>query len=137
VATASYAWQALELDLTVADEADDPGGRIDRVLAATSRPERRIVQLTLTGAVGLADRVAMEAALARWQGELCHLEVRDETVTEPSEGDLLRLGDAPVIGRAARELMGLAREGAPEERAAAALALRLLYVESSRLGGAR
>jgi hypothetical protein len=134
--TASYAWQEFVVDLTASGPEDDPARRIDRVLAAADRPERRIVQLTLGGVVDLAGRVAAEAAVRRWQSELCHLEVKDELVAEPSERDLLSLGDAPVIGRVARELLDLAREGSLDERATAALALRFLYAESGRLEGA-
>ncbi|MEK0082132.1 metallophosphoesterase family protein [Benzoatithermus flavus] len=130
---ASYVWQDLVVDLTATDAGDDPAGRIDRALTTTSRPERRIVRLTLRGAVDLAGRLAVEAALERWRGELCHLELEDELVAEPSERDLLQLGDAPVIGRAARELSSLVRAGDAEERTAAALALRFLYLEAGRL----
>jgi DNA repair exonuclease SbcCD nuclease subunit len=131
--TASYAWQEIAVDLTVSGGDDPPEARIDRALAATVRPEKRIVQLTLTGTLGLAARVAVEAAVERWRGELCHLELKDELVAEPGERDLAGLRDAPVVGRAARELLALAQDGEPGERAAAALALRLLYVEHSRL----
>lgn len=134
--TACYAWQELTVDLTAAADENEAVARIDRVLASNRRPERRIVQLCLTGAVDLAVRAAVEAAVERWRGELCHLEVRDGLLAEPSERDLVSLGDAPVVGQAARELLALSRSGEAEARAVASLALRLLYMENARLEGA-
>jgi hypothetical protein len=79
-------------------------------------------------------RAAVEAVIDRWRGELCHLEVDDGgLVAEPSERDLARLGETPVVERVAAELAELAREGAAGDRAVAALALRLLYLEHARL----
>ena len=54
-------------------------------------------------------------------------------MAEPSERDLLSLGESPVIGTVARELVALAA-GEPGQRDVASLALRLLYLEHRRLG---
>ena len=80
--------------------------------------EHALVQLTLTGAVDLATRAALEAHLERWSGELCHLEVRDQLLAEPSESDLLDLAGSPVVGTVARELAELAAAD-PAQREAA------------------
>ena len=101
--------------------------------AGVTAPERGVVQLTLTGVLDLESRAALETTLDRWAGELCHLEVRDELVAEPSESDLLSLGESPVIGTVARELVALAA-GEPGQRDVASLALRLLYLEHRRRG---
>jgi DNA repair exonuclease SbcCD nuclease subunit len=130
--TARHQWRQLRLDLT---GATDVRAALERILAEAGGLERAIVQLTLTGAVDLEARAAVQTVLARWEGEFCHLEVRDELAAEPSERDLMGLADAPVIGVVAGELAGLARGSDLDERTVASLALRLLYLEHRRLGG--
>ena len=66
-----------DLDLT---GAADPDRRLDRAVRRAGRSSARVVQLTLAGVVDLAARAALDAALARWAGEFCHLDVRDELV---------------------------------------------------------
>ena len=104
--TARHAWRQLE-------PRPHRGRRSQGGAGPTARRgcaglERAVVQLTLTGVLDLEARAALEAALGRWAGELCHLEVRDELMAEPSERDLLSLGESPVIGAVARELAALA-----------------------------
>ena len=131
LATARHAWHQLRLDLTGSAE---PAVLLDRLLAEAGPMTRAVVQLTLAGSIDLAARAALEAALRRWEGEVCHLAVRDELVDAPSERDLLSLGDAPMIGAVAAELAALAAGADAERRAVAAMALRLLHREHRRLG---
>ena len=84
----------------------------------------------------LAARARLALALERWSGEFCHLDVRDELLAEPSERDLLSLGESPVLGAVARELAELAATD-DRHREVASLALRLLYLEHHRLGQGR
>jgi DNA repair exonuclease SbcCD nuclease subunit len=130
LATGRHTWRQLRWDLT---GADDPKAAVDRLLGDAAGAERALVQLTLKGVVDIAGRVALDAALERWRGEFCHLEIREELLAEPSEADLLSLGGSPVIGNAARELAALAAKD-PAQRDVASLALRLLYLEHHRLG---
>jgi hypothetical protein len=127
--TARHAWRQVDLDLT---GAVDSRAALDGALAGIATAERAVVQLTMTGAVDLAARASLEQALDRWSGEFCHLEVRDQLVAEPSERDLLGLGESPVIGGVARELAALAARDA-SQREVASLALRLLYLEHQRM----
>jgi hypothetical protein len=106
---------------------------LDDLRTGTAGLEHALVQLTLTGAVDLATRAALETHLERWSGELCHLEVRDQLLAGPSESDLLDLAGSPVVGTVARELADLAAAD-PAQREAAKLALRLLFIEHHRLG---
>ena len=128
--TARHAWRQLELDLTV---AADPKAALDQMMAGVPGPERAVVQLTLTGVLDLEARMGLELALGRWAGELCHLEICDQLLAEPSERDLLSLGESPVIGAVAGELAALAGQGDAGQREVAALALRLLHLEHRRL----
>jgi DNA repair exonuclease SbcCD nuclease subunit len=132
LATARHQWRQLRLDLT---GSADPNAAMDRLFADAGRLDRAIVQVTLAGVVDLETRAALEAALVRWSGEFCHLEIRDDLVAEPSERDLVGLADAPVTGTVAGELARLAHSSDLDERAVALLALRLLYLEHRRLGG--
>lgn len=127
--TARHAWRQVDLDLT---GAVDARAALDGALAGIATAERAVVQLTMTGAVDLAARASLEQALDRWSGEFCHLEVRDQLVAEPSERDLLALGESPVIGGVARELAALGARDA-SQREVASLALRLLYLEHQRM----
>ena len=128
--TGRHGWRQLELDLT---GISDAGPALEGLLADAAGLEHALVQLTLTGVIDLAGRAALEAALERLAGELCHLEVRDRLLAEPSERDLLTLAGSPVVGSVARELAALAA-GDPGQREVATLALRLLYLEHHRLG---
>jgi DNA repair exonuclease SbcCD nuclease subunit len=128
--TARHVWRQLALDLT---GASDPKAEVDRLFAGAGRLERALVQLTVSGAVDLAVRAELDAVLARWEGEVCHLEVRDELVAAPGERDLVAMGDSPVVGAVARELAALAAGSDAAEREVAALALRLLHREHRRL----
>lgn len=132
LATARHGWRQLDLDLT---GVTDPKPALDALLARATGMEHALVQLTLTGVVDLAGRAALEAALERLAGEVCHLEMRDRLLAEPSERDLLALAGSPVVGTVARELAALAA-GDPGQRGIATLALRLLYLEHHRLGSA-
>ena len=130
LATGRHAWRQLRCDLT---GADDPKAALDHLLGSATGQERALVQLTLEGVIGLEARVALDTALERWRGELCHLELRDGLVAEPRDRDLLRLGGTPMIAEVARELAELAARDAAQ-RDVASLALRLLYLEHTRLG---
>ena len=130
LATGRHGWRQLELDLT---GISDAGAALEGLLADAAGLEHALVQLTLTGVIDLAGRAALEAALERLAGELCHLEVRDRLLAEPSERDLLTLAGSTVVGSVARELAALAA-GDPGQREVATLALRLLYLEHHRLG---
>jgi Calcineurin-like phosphoesterase len=128
--TARHDWRQLDLDLS---GVADPRAVLDGMRTGTAGLEHALVQLTLTGAVDLATRAALETHLERWSGELCHLEVRDQLLAEPSESDLLDLAGSPVVGTVAREIADLAAAD-PAQREAAKLALRLLFIEHHRLG---
>jgi DNA repair exonuclease SbcCD nuclease subunit len=132
--TARHVWRQLALDLT---GAGDPRAEVDRLFAGAGRLERAIVQLTVGGVVDLAARAELESALARWEGEVCHLEVRDAALlAAPGERDLIAMGHSPVVGMVARELAAFAAAGDAADREVAALALRLLYREHRRLDAA-
>jgi DNA repair exonuclease SbcCD nuclease subunit len=132
LATARHGWRQLDLDLT---GVTDLTSAVEGLLADATGREHALVQLTMTGVIDLAGRTAVEAALERLAAEVCHLELRDRLLAEPSERDLLALAGSAVVGTVARELAALAAED-PAQREIAALALRLLYLEHHRLGSA-
>ena len=132
LATARHVWRQLDLDLT---GVTDLTAAVEGLLADATGREHALVQLTMTGVIDLAGRTALEAALERLAAEVCHLELRDRLLAEPSERDLLALAGSAVVGRVARELAALAADD-PAQREIAALALRLLYLEHHRLGSA-
>ncbi|MFO1035572.1 MAG: DNA repair exonuclease [Geminicoccaceae bacterium] len=127
--TLRHRWHQLTLDLTA---VGDPNQALDQLFAEVAPRERAIVELTLEGVIDLSGRAELEPVLARWAGEVCHLEVCDDLLAAPSERDLDRLGSSPAVGTVASDLADKAKAGDP----VAALALRLLYVEHTRAGGA-
>jgi DNA repair exonuclease SbcCD nuclease subunit len=132
LATARHGWRQLDLDLT---GVTDLASAVEGLLADAAGREHALVQLTMTGVIDLAGRTAVEAALERLAAEVCHLELRDRLLAEPSERDFLALAGSAVVGTVARELAALAADD-PAQREIAALALRLLYLEHHRLGPA-
>lgn len=134
IATASHRWLTAALDLTGLDAAEIAG-----TLAALVDRERHatLLRLRLRGAVSLAARAVLERELEQLAGALCWLDL-DETnlVDEPDAADLAALTAEPATATTARRLGELARAAAtPEEREAAGMALRLLFVEARGLEG--
>ncbi len=127
LAVGRHRWQSVALDCT----GEGAAAALDDMLAAIIDPERAVVRLDLIGVVGLAEREALESLVARRQGECLHLELDDSGLgLAPADADLLALDANPALERVARALRERARAEDPEERAAAQLALRLLWRES-------
>ncbi len=127
-----HRWQTLALDCT----GDGATAALEDLLAGIALPERAVVRLELSGVAGLAEREALDALIARRSGEFLHLELDDSALgLEPADADLLSVGLDPSLDRVARALHERRQGGDPEERAAAELALRLLWREA-RAGGA-
>lgn len=133
VRTGRFRWYRRELELSALDSTS-AGPVLDQLVGQLGEPESALLWLRLAGSVDLATRDALEAQLARWSGRLRHLEVQDEAVMEPSVHDLARLADGGLVDKAATRLRALAVPG--EAGAAARLALRLLWQEQNRAGGA-
>jgi DNA repair exonuclease SbcCD nuclease subunit len=132
VATGAHRWLAAELDGTGLGEAE-----LAASLAALVPGERHrtLLRLRLRGAVSFAARAVTDRELERLGGELCWLDLDDSgLLDEPDGADLAALTAEPATAAAARRLRELADAGpTPEERDAARLALRLLFVEARGL----
>lgn len=133
LATGRHPWHALELAL-VPEPAADLEARLDALLAVARPAERAVVRLRLEGGLDLAGQRALEAALERWRVRLFHLEVDQEALRlQPGEAELAALSADGPLGTCARALRRRAAAAADgEERAAAELALRLLWQEWKR-----
>ena len=130
VATARYRWRALSLRL----QGDIAA--LDDALAALPAPRDTLVDLTLTGSLALRDRVALQARLDEWDARLFDLRIRDaDLLDEPDEEDLDRIDLAGFVRVAVERLREKAADPADPEREAAAMALRIAYVEHARLAG--
>jgi hypothetical protein len=133
--TATFTWRSLTVSLRGATHPGEPAVAIEAALAGVGPPERTLVALHLEGTVGLADRLLIEGVLDRWAARLRHLRVDDAALTAlPCAEDLAMLEDGGVIGAAAGRLREQAVGATPQDRADAALALRLLWAEQQRLG---
>ena len=101
-----------------------------RLLLDAVDPSTTMLQLTLTGITGLADRVAMLGRIEDDLGHrLRHLDVRaDDLVGRPSESDLAALAIEGMLGAAAAKLRARIDEGGPAAPIARR-ALERLFVE--------
>lgn len=135
IATGRFHWLERRLELAPA-APEELVARIDglrRELPAAS--ERCVLRLVLAGSVDLAGRAAVDAALARLEAVLRHLDPDDRLLLQPAAVELDGLDDGGPIGSCARVLAARAASaGNAEERAVAELALRLLWQERMRLG---
>lgn len=124
VATARFSWRSLDVSLVGGIAAlDDALGRLDR-------PGDTLLDLRLSGSLPLRERVALEARLAAWRAALFDLRVADGgLVDEPDAEDLDRIDLAGFVRVAVDRLRAKAADPADPEREAAALALRMAYVE--------
>jgi DNA repair exonuclease SbcCD nuclease subunit len=133
--TASYRWRAADLDCTGLGEEEVASSL--NSLAGTDARHKTLLRLRLHGAVSLATRAALERQIERFAGELCWLDLDEAGLAdEPDAADLAALMAEPVTAVTARRLSELATAASTlEERDAARLALRLLFVEARGLRG--
>jgi len=100
-------------------------------------PANTLLQLTLAGITGLADRVAIISKIeSDLQHQLRYLDLRaDELVGRPTEDDLAALNIEGILGTAATKLQTKIEAGGPEALLARQ-ALERLFVEyaKERLG---
>lgn len=129
VRTGRFQW--LMRHWTVNDQAAFDG-ECDQLLAAIDSPAT-LLQLTLAGITGLADRVAMLGTLENDFGHrLRHLDVRaEDLVGRPSEEDLATLAVEGMLGAAAAKLNDRIETGGPEVQVAKRT-LERLFVEYNR-----
>jgi hypothetical protein len=118
--TTRYRWHRLSQML---HESDDVAALGDRLAALGEHTTDHVVDLTLHGALTLADKAALDETLAAWRGRLRHLRVDDsELTTRATEADLAALDGAGFVATAAERL----RQGAEAGEPADATALEML-----------
>ncbi|KQQ85822.1 DNA repair exonuclease [Aureimonas sp. Leaf324] len=127
--TARFDWRAMVVDV------HGDAAALDHALAAIASPGEALVDLTLRGTLSLRERIALDETLAGWQRRLFDLRVRDDDLLdEPDEEDLDRIDAAGFVRTAVDRLRAKAASREDPERAAAALALRMMFAEHARLG---
>lgn len=132
--TAGYEWQTRPVEL-VAVDADQIAARLDTALRDIGRRDRCVLRLELRGALGLAARAALDDAIVGLAATLRHLVLDDVIIAEPDAADTARLASEPRMAEVAGRLLGASREGTDlEQRAVAALALRLLFAQARSVG---
>lgn len=129
IRTGRFQW--LTRDWTVNDQAAFDA-ECDQLLRGID-PPATLLQLSLAGITGLADRVAL---LGRLENDLAHrlryLDVRsDDLVGRPTEDDLATLAVEGMLGTAATKLNNRVEVGGPEAPIAKR-ALERLFVEYAR-----
>jgi len=92
-------------------------------------PHRRVVLLSVSGAIGLAERARLEALIADWSRRLHHLSVDDRLADEPTSADLDAIDRSGFVRVAVERLRLRAADPADPEAAAARTALRMIYLD--------
>lgn len=128
VPTARFHWAARGVAL-MGDSA-----ALDDALADLARPGDTLLDLRLSGSLSLRERVALDERLAAWRTRLFDLRLSDAGLLDaPDAEDLDRIDLSGFVRVAVDRLRAKAADPADPEREAAALALRMAYVEHARL----
>lgn len=127
VETGRHVWQARKVDLGHGPDARTIADQLDTLVASLEAPGETVLRLTLDGALDLAGRAALEAALGRLEARLRHLEVVEVgLVTAASEADLAAMAGEPLLAEVVAALDASDDPAAP-------MALRLLHGTWQRL----
>jgi DNA repair exonuclease SbcCD nuclease subunit len=134
IATGHFHWSRQAARLT---GEDDIATLREAAAAHAIPPERRLVELTLQGALALSERQGLEQWLAAWAPTLFHLDADLENLaTRHGADDLESLGSGE-LRQAAERLAGIAADAADPRAGAAGLALRkLIGLAAGVKGGA-
>ena len=128
VATARFRW--IQHDVALNGEAAE----LDDALADLRVTGDTLLDLRLSGSLPLRERVALEERLATLRANVFDLRVSDNRLVDaPDAEDLDRIDVAGFVRIAIERLRLKAADPADPQREAAALALRLAYVEHVRL----
>lgn len=124
VATGGFRWLRRSILCRGADDLSP----LEAEIAALGADARRLlVDVTLAGRIGLAERLALDRRLETLEAQVFVLRVRtDGLADEPAAGDLAVVAD-PLLQRAAERLAILAADTGSAQGPLAARALRLLY----------
>ena len=129
--TGQYRWESLTEQLESLQDIDF----LDRKLRTLDGdPNRTLVNLTLTGALSLAELQHFQAKIAEGAAAaLYHLRVdREDLYPEPTDADLDSIDPGGIVRAAADKLRATA-EGNGSDAGLALAALHRLYIEHKRL----
>jgi DNA repair exonuclease SbcCD nuclease subunit len=122
-----YEWRAQRVDLGQTPDAAAIEDQLQALLLTFGAPGETVLRLAVEGALDLAGRAVLEAALERLGERLRHLEAETgELATAASEADLASLAAEPLLAEVTAALRGSTDPAAP-------LALRLLHGTWQRL----
>jgi DNA repair exonuclease SbcCD nuclease subunit len=132
VCTGHYRWYDLEATL----QSPDAGEALGTAVGAVDKPrDSAVVQLTLRGAVSLAERATVSDRVAELEAEVQVLRANlEELIAAPSEADLDEMGRQGFIGIVVQRLRTVHGDASNPDQKHAATALQRLYIEHV-LGG--
>ncbi|MBB3949371.1 metallophosphoesterase family protein [Aureimonas jatrophae] len=127
VATARFRWMRLDVEL------HGDIGALDAALDALGPTGTTLIDLTLRGTLPIRERVALEERLEAWRARFQDLRLDDAgLVDEPDVDDLDAIDLSGFVRVAVERLRRRAADPADPEREAAALALRMAFVDHAR-----
>ncbi len=133
IATGAFAWHRLVVEVV--------DGQADAVLHTLqhlpSEPARSVVALQVAGSISLAERHRLDTLLADWQARLHHLDADlTRLIEDPTDEDLDSLDGSGFVRLAVDRLKTMAEDDSNPSAGAARIALRMLYIDHMRAGGA-
>ncbi|WP_062016421.1 DNA repair exonuclease [Aureimonas sp. AU4] len=127
VATARFRWTSLDVEL------HGEIGALDAALDALGPTGATLLDLRLRGTLPIRERVALEERLDEWRARFHDLRIHDAgLVDEPDVDDLDAIDLSGFVRVAVERLRRKAADPADPEREAAALALRMAFVDHAR-----
>ena len=134
ISTGRLGWHQTDFALISDESIGQLAAHLERLIG--TRAGADLLQLELTGTVGLEATARLQALIESYQARLLRFKLNDRTVTAPSDAEIAALtlrGGDPLLSRVAAKLVARANAGATEDAAIARQALRELHAQLTRI----
>lgn len=127
IAVGHFRWRSLEFAVNGVEDLT----ALDAALSALGEPyDRLVVELTLRGTIGLAERRELDQRLQRWSARCHYLRLDDSRlIPQASDADLDQISATGFLQDALARLRAIQNDPTHPDQALAAPALQRLYTE--------